>query len=350
LRLWELPLAVLSPGQRETLIDFLTNVFQLPRTAPFVDWRLMEWKYDEARPDWEGSRSYAWMDGDKIGAHACLCPVRYRAGGSEVTGSYLIDWAADRRSPGAGGLLLRKLGGMFQVLLAIGGSEDTQSILPKLGYKQAGEIAFFTRVIRPWRQFRTDPFPRGWKAPLRLARNAAWSMKPAPSVPAGWTCARVPAFAEEHRALLGAEVGFPATCRTPELMNYWLRCPGAALSAFVIQFGGSLKGWFVLAGVGGVVRIADLRVVSSNPQDWEAAYALATRTGLSDPQGCELVAAASTPVGQAAILRNGFRRHHSEPVFLLDAKGVLAPYAPVEIALMESDAAYLYDPGYPYLT
>jgi hypothetical protein len=345
-----MPLESLPPQEREGLVEFLTGVFQLPRTAPFVQPRLMQWKYDDSHPDWQGPRSYAWKDGGRIAAHACLCPVTYRAAGREVPASYLIDWAADRRSPGAGGLLLRKMASLFPVLLAIGGSEDTQKILPKLGYKVGGEISFFARVVRPWRQFRTDPFPRGWKALPRLARNTAWSRSPVPAPPARWTCTRLKDFHASHAALLAAERPHAATRRTPELMNYWLRCPGAAMSAFVVSEGAESRGWFVLSRVEGVLRIADLRVNSADPEHWRAAYALATRTALEDPDACELIAAASTPLAVEAIRRNGFRLRKSEPVFLLDPQGLLLPHAPLEIALIESDAAYLYSREYPYLT
>lgn len=341
-----MPLEVLSPVHREALIDFLTAAFHLPKTAPFVDPRLLSWKYDEPRPDWPSSRSYAWMEDGEIAAHACLCPVTYRVGDREVKASYLIDWAAGRRSPGAGVLLLRKLASSFQVLLAIGGSTDTQQILPRLGYRLAGEIAIFVRVVRPWRQFRTDPFPRGWKAPLRLARNLFWSRAPAPSIPPNETCAPISEFDSSYAPLLRSG----STERTPELMNYWLRCPGAAMSAFLLKGHDGVSGWFVLSRVGGVMRIADLRIRSSDPEQWRSAYAFATQAALADEQGCELIAAASAPLAQNALRRNGFRLHHTEPVYLLDPQSLLIGHAPLDIALIESDAAYLCDPKHPYLT
>jgi hypothetical protein len=244
---------------------------------------------------------------------------------------------------------LRKLASFFPVLLAIGGSEDTIRLLPKLGYRASGEIAFYARVIHPWRQFRSDPFPRRWKAPLRLARNTLWSLEPVRPIPEGWNCTALAAFDESHAILLGAEASSVSTTRTPALMNYLLRCPGARMSAYLIHQEGHLCGWFLLARVPGVVRIADLRVQSSEPQSWQAAYALATQTALADRNSYELVAAASAPIARDAIRHNGFRLHHCDPVFLLDPQGFLAGYQP-EVSLIDSDAAYLYVPGYPYLT
>jgi hypothetical protein len=123
------------------------------------------------------------------------------------------------------------------------------------------------------------------------------------------------------------------------------------MSAFLICRGGNPCGWFVLSRVAGVVRIADLRIHSSEPEHWRAAYTLATRTALAEPDGCELIAAASSPLAAEAIRRNGFRLRRNEPIFLLDPDGFLLPHAPlVEVALIESDAAYLYNPEYPYET
>jgi hypothetical protein len=101
-----LPLAALSPHHREQVIELLCSAFGTGRTTPFLDPELLDWKYDNPRPDWQGSRSYAWIAGEEIAAHACLCPVTYRLpGGRQITGSQFIDWAAGRRVAGAGGLL-----------------------------------------------------------------------------------------------------------------------------------------------------------------------------------------------------------------------------------------------------
>jgi hypothetical protein len=346
-----LPLAALSPRDRARVIELLRGAFGIGQIAPFLDPALLDWKYHQPRPDWPGSRSYAWMAGEEIAAHACICPVTYRLPeGPEIMGSHFIDWAAGRKVAGAGGLLVRKLASMFHVLLAIGGSDDTQQVLPKLGFQAAGKIEFFVRVMRPWRQFRTDPFPRRWKTGPRLARNWLWSRARMPDAPPKWSYSPVTAFDSRHEALLEAPVPFPASRRTPALMNYWLRCPGAAISAYVVSDGSAPKGWFLLSRMAGVMRIADLRVISDEVADWQAAFAVATRAAYQDPLGCELAAAATMPLAAEAIRRNGFRLRKTDPVFVLDSRGVLLRHMPVEITMMESDAAYLYTPEFPYLS
>src|ERR1043166_5483257 len=134
-------------ASRRELTEFLLAAFHLPPGAPFVRSELLRWKYDEPRLDFPGPRSYVCRDGGKeIVAHACVCPVTYNLPTRDVKAAYLIDWGAARSSPGAGTSLLRSMAKKFDVLLAVGGSPDTQTILPKLGYRKVGEMQVFARV------------------------------------------------------------------------------------------------------------------------------------------------------------------------------------------------------------
>jgi hypothetical protein len=321
--------------------------------APFVRPELLRWKYDEPRADYSGPRSYVWKEADgEIAAHACLCPVAYSVPGGTVRASYLIDWAASRASTGAGVSLLRALARNFDVLLAVGGSPDTQSILPKLGYRSGGDLQYFVRVLRAWDQFRTDPFPRGWKAPLRLARNMLWSRAEPPATPEGWSAQPITAFDLSCQPLFAARAlaPFPSTRRTPGLMNYWLACPAAAISAALLRHNGELRGWFVLSRVLGQVRVADLWLDSNSVSDWVAGFSLAGAAAQQDPEAHELVASASIPVAIEAAPLAGLRPHHSDPVFVLDPKSYLGSSPVLNVAPLESDLAYLQDASYPYLT
>jgi hypothetical protein len=340
-----------SADGRQALIDFLLATFRLGPDAPFVSADLMRWKYDEPRPDWSGPRSFVWRDVDAIVAHACLCPVTYSLPSGDISGSYLIDWAAARTSAGAGVALLRSLGRKCDALFAVGGSSETRNILPKLGYRQIGDLRFYARVLRPWRHYRTDPFPRGWKAPLRLARNVVWSRNPAPPPGPGWSARPVQQFDASVLPLFGERAVSRVVCtrRTPELMNYWLRCPGAVWSAALILYDNAARGWYVLARVGGQARIADIWVDSDSAADWTAAYALALSAASRDPQACEVVASASIPPAIEAVQRAGFRFVHAEPIFVLDPKKYFATTAQLNVTFLESDLAYLSNPAYPYL-
>jgi hypothetical protein len=341
-----------DPALREALVSFLLATFRLTSEAPFVRPALVRWKYDDPRPDWSGPRSFIWKDGNAIAAHACLCPVTYGLASGDAAGSYLIDWAASRTSAGAGVKLLRSLAGQCDTLFAVGGSADTRSILPKLGYRHVCDLRFYARVLRPWRQFRTDPFPRRWKAPLRLARNMIWSLAPMPDAPRDWSERKIGTFESSAQHLFDARAdsGFPCSRRSPELMNYYMRCPSAVYTAALLLQTGVARGWYVLSRVGGQVRIADIWVNSVSAADWCAAYTLAARAAGGDPEACELVASASIPPAIEGVTRAGFRFRHAEPVFVLDPRKLFASFQWLNVSFLESDLAYGLDPAYPYLT
>jgi hypothetical protein len=348
-----MPLESLNdPALCETLVSFLLATFRLTPEAPFIQPALLHWKYGEPRPDWSGPRSFIWRDGDAIVAHACVCPVTYTLPTGDVTGSYLIDWAASRTSAGAGVKLLRSLALRGDTLFAVGGSADTLDILPKLGYRRICDLHLYARVLRPWRQFQTDPFPRRWKAPLRLARNIIWSLSPIPEAPRDWSAQRIETFDSSTQLLFDtrAASAFPCSRRTPELMNYYLRCPSAVFAAALLLRAGVPLGWYVLSRVGGQARIADIWVNSDSADDWSAAYTLALRAASSDSEACEVVASASIPPAVEAVTRAGFRFHHAEPVFVLDPRKLFAAAQSLNVAFLESDLAYGFDPAYPYLT
>jgi len=341
-----------DPARRETLVSFLLATFRLTPKAPFVQPALLRWKYDDPRPDWSGPRSFIWKDGNAIAAHACMCPVTYSLPSGDVTGSYLIDWAASRTSAGAGVNLLRSLARHCDTLFAVGGSADTRRILPRLGYRHVCDLRLYARVLRPWRQFRTDPFPRGWKAPLRLARNLIHSLASIPDAPRDWSERRIDTFESSLQPLFDARANSTFLCsrRTPELMNYYMRCPSAVFTAALLLRAGVPLGWYVLSRVAGQTRIADIWVDSGSAADWAAGYILALRAASSDPAAYEIVASASIPPAIDGVTRAGFRFHHAEPVFVLDPRKLFAAAESLNVTFLESDLAYGSDPTYPYLT
>jgi hypothetical protein len=60
-------------------------------------------------------------------------------------------------------LVFRKLAGVVDVLLDIGGSEETKAILPKMGFQHAADMEMFARVVRPWGQFRPGAAVSGFQ-------------------------------------------------------------------------------------------------------------------------------------------------------------------------------------------
>jgi hypothetical protein len=338
-----MPLSFVPTGRDDVpeLLKFLTGAFGLRGDAPFVARDLIEWKYFAPRPYWDGPRSYLLKQDGKLAAHGCAHPAAFVTPRGTVTSTRVIDWAAGAGVPGAGVLLFRKFAALADTLFAVGGSPETQSILPKIGFRRVGELSLYALPVRPLRQFLRRP-QKDARAAARLVRNLAW--RRIPRVGEAQRFSAVPV--ERFISLLepGPAAEFTPARRSPELLNYMQACPGAVFRGFVIREGLNERGHFMLSRVGGQTRIVDIRI----EVDWKAAFALAVREAARDPETCEIAAAASTDRLREAILANGLRPRGAEPVFLYDPKRLLADAAPLSVQLLDGDECYLNNPAYPF--
>ena len=339
-----------SPEDLEAVVPLLLKSFQLPPHAQMVEPALMAWKFFQPRPDWEGGRSYFVRKDTHLIAHGCVFPATFLLASGPVRVNHLGDWAADKTYPGGGFRIWSHLSHLTPVMLTVGGSPATRAMLPKMGYRTAQTWDVYARVVRPWKQFRTDPFPRGWKQPLRVFRNKVWSLR-STAGHAGWSARGVQAFDDSITPLLESRAVLPwiRGARSPELLNYFLSCPAASFSAYLLVSEEKVRGWFLLSRVRHQVRIADIWVESTEPSDWRSAYSVAAEMGVTDPECCEIVAASSIDIARQAIAANGFRHRGAEPVFVYDPKNLLGDL-PLQIEMVDGDAAFFIDPSYPYLT
>jgi hypothetical protein len=255
----------------------------------------------------------------------------------------VIDWAAIPQAPGSGVLLFRKFAALAETLLAVGGSDETRSILPKIGFRRVGELSTYARPVRPFRQFLMRPANQ-WRSDARLARNLVWSRAPLAGLPGSLSAVRVEKFGAIPLPEPSAE--FTPARRSPDLLNYMLACPGAAFSGFVIREGGQARGYFVLSRAGGQTRIADLWTSG----EWPAAVSLAAREAARDRATCEVTAVASVEPLRRAIEANGFQGRGAAPVFLYDPGGLLATAPPLDVQLLDGDECYLNNPADPFWT
>jgi hypothetical protein len=333
------------------LADFLLEVFRLGKGAPMVRPDMMRWKFFDPRPDWDGPRSYLMFRDGRIFAHGCVVPEIFRAPNGRVTSMRVIDWAGSRHVPAAGVLVMQKLSQLTDTVLAIGGSPDAIRTLPRIKFEHRGDVDVFVRVLKPWRQFRTDPFPRGWKAPLRLARNTLRSFRPVPSAPFGWTATEVKRFDDIlSPALIFQPKSFTTTERSVAMLNYMLSCPDGAHAGFVLRQGQQVRGHAILSHILGQTRIAEVWVNSEALEDWQAAFDLATLQASAKKETCEILAVSSIAPGREALRRNGYLFCRKDPIFILDPKQKLAGAPEVNLNMFAGDASYLCVPTYPYET
>jgi hypothetical protein len=308
------------------------------------------WKYFADHPEWTSPRSLAVKEDGQIVAHGGVWPVSLVTPKTEVKAIHLIDWTASRSAVGAGVYLLKKLVGLADMLLTIGGSQDTRNLLPKLGYKRCGELRRYARVVRPWLQFRTTP-GKNWKTPIKFLRNSARALKGIPSVPKGWQASKVTSFTGSiDGGAIGQTTSSTSPLRTAAGLNYLLGCPAARFSGFLVSQAQQLRGYFLLTRVGRQVRIVDIRMNSEDRESWQAICALATHTAAEDPETCEIVAASSIDATGEAWLRAGFVHRRTDQILCYDPRNLVSSGPPLDLNLADGDACILSAPTSPYLS
>ncbi len=299
---------------------FLRRIFQVPATFRTFQPDVLRWKYFAPHPLWEGSRSCVFRKDGEIVAHGCVTPFRWLTAAGPLRASCVIDWAADRSVPGAGLLLFRKIAERFDGLAGIGGSADTRAVLPRAGFRVLQDFAILSRVLRP----AAHHFPRqrlaDWKTPLRLARDVVRSASSTTRTPAGWSATRVANFDSWIQSALPAP-GRPSPSvaeRTPDLLNYALACPAAAMEAYRIQGPDQIRGYLLLSKIKSECRVCDLGVSVSTPESWRVAAALAVTTAQDDANITEIRVGTTAVALRTAFEAAGLRAQPSQPVFYWD--------------------------------
>ncbi|MGB7601056.1 MAG: hypothetical protein WBM24_12175 [Candidatus Sulfotelmatobacter sp.] len=345
-----LQFAASLPSEQTAITEFLRTTFQADHELPSFRPDVFQWKYFSDHPDWHRDRSYVLKNDDGIVAHGGVWPLRLRKPGADADVIHLIDWAASRATVGSGLLLLKKLAALTDVLLTIGGSSDTRSILTKIGYRQVGELKLHARVVRPWLQFRnTRHF--NWKAPLRLLRNARWSLASLQRPSKDWEVTRISQFDSSLEPILNGTVADVFTSqRTTAGLNRMLSCPAADFSAFVLHNSKRPCGYFLLAQVGKQTRIVDLRVDRNDAATWMAACSLAALTALEISDTAEIVAGFSLNVVNEAFAQTGFRSRGSLPVYCYDPKRVLGTAPILELSMLDGDLCFMAGAQNPFWT
>ena len=322
----------------------LLEVFGSPE-----DWRVFQpevlrWKAFHPHPLWTGSRSYVVRAEDRIVAHGCLIPCEVLTGAEPLRGARIIDWAANRKFPGTGSRIFNGILQLLDVVFAVGGSSDTLRILPLIGFQQTQGGAGYARVIRPLRRWRMSS-DSSWKGPARAARDLLRLAKPAHSAGAEWSIRRVTRFDETAAPVMPQAPGpggFMPCRRTPELLNYLLACPAAAMEGYLLFRGGHMAGYAVLSRVGQECRLAEVWIASSGAGDWADAYAVAATAAARAPETTMLTARAFSPVLSASLEGAGFRTTTVEPLFRKERQPDTWPDdRMIELGMLDDDYFYL---------
>src|SRR5579863_590564 len=330
-----------AENEIEDVARFLRAIFgAAPDHAPFRT-GVLRWKGFAPHPLWSGSRSYVYRDGETIRAHGCVTPIEWMHAGGVTRTACVVDWAADRSAPGLGMLLYRGVAQMLDGVTGIGGSDDARRVLPRAGFRQIAEMPVFTRVIRPLALHgnrRVD-----WKTPIRLARDWRRALRPLPTPGPEWRAQRVERF-DGWVAPALPEPGRPSAVvsrRSPELLNYWLDCPAAAMEGYRVHGPAGQSAYFLVSKRDGECRICDAGVSSADAAAWNAAIALAVRTAAADRAVRVVKMATSAALMGRALTSLGFHIERREPVFYWDSSKKGWPAGELSMTFAENDFFYL---------
>ncbi len=338
-----------TPADAPAIAAFLGRIFEAGADEPIVDTRMMEWKYWRQRPGWEGSRSYVLERGGVIVAHGAAWPSKIVAD-SAVPAFFLIDWAASTDTPGAGVSLVKHMTKIVPVVFLYGGTEIALKMRSAIGFRARNDVHTMALPVRPLRQILSSN-RWNWKTPARLTRNFMWSRRKAR--PGGdWRAQPVaPSELSQSSApwpVAGPRVMYPE--RNPELFQYLSGCPLMGAAFFLAIRGAVPAGYFCLTFPQGQARIADAWAASGEVEDWTQLYRLAIQESCQRPGVNEVTAAALDEVSLRALEQCGFHCRSVDPVQLYDPKGQVPAMKPLQVQLIDGDAAFRNTAHPDYLT
>ncbi len=242
-----------SPAQRDSIARLLTQTIGIDAEQE----AFQRWKYWDPHPLFPNSRSYVLLDGETIVAHGCSWPVRLQGTFGELPCMHLIDWAAERKVPGAGMQVLRLCQKEVGAVFSIGGSDMTRKILPAFGFKACNSISFLYRPLRPISPALRRA-PRDWKMPARVLRNIGRYMFPRVSMTAGWSVSRIEP-SEIPKPLFPHSLADEAVSqRSPELLAHVMSCPVFQdAGCYVLRQMNVAMAYFCLVSLRGQARLVD---------------------------------------------------------------------------------------------
>jgi hypothetical protein len=301
-----------TPRDEAQIIELLSRAFSVDPGAHFLEPALVRWKYWEPRADCPESRSLVVEKEGRIVAHVGLWPVTLGTGERSERGVHMIDWASEAQAPGSGLSLLQRLTKSYDFIYCVGGTQMTQSILPRFGFRTVAEAVTWGRPLRPLRQMLRHQ-KSYFRSPGRFARKAWWSLSPPRAAGPGWAAVPSPSGGIDDRV----DSAVPACERGEAFFAYLRHCPAIRCLTFHLMREGRKTGWLALA-VGRVqTRVAGIWLENPSPANWRTAFLLAQRAAVRYTDTFEIIARCSTEASAAGAEQAGMRMGRRAPVFLL---------------------------------
>jgi hypothetical protein len=307
-----------SPADRPRIIELLTESLGLSEAAIELDPGLLQWKYWNSHPLFDGSRSHVIEKEEKLVAHGCIWPIQLLTSSGRPMCFHLIDWAARRDAPGTGMRVLRRCGAGLTANFSIGGSAMTQQIRPLVGFKPHNPMWILTRQLVPVLSRVVDK-----RTPARvvryLLRYLIWFFSRQVSLPAGWNVAILEPSEIPESLWPMASPGVAVSMRSPALLEHVMKCPAIEKSLCCVLYRHSEPiAYLFLIQVGKQLRLADYGPAGLDEQTGimvgQAAQQLARSLF---PSATEFMAATSETDVLAGLLRAGLRIRREGPIHVL---------------------------------
>lgn len=310
---------------------------------PHTELAHLHWKYWRERSDWSGSRSFVLTNGRDLLAHGAVVPGTVQWGSHQARMIHMIDWAARRDAIGAGVLLMKHVGRMTDFLLGVGGSKDTLSIMPRIGYRQWGAVRGYVRTLDP-RGILQRPTRSRWKRAPRMVRSALWCITAPRRDLGGWVARRIGIEQIDQIApvLPVQRPGLSVFGRSAALMRHVLACPIVSVELYALERDGRIGGYFLLSYAPGQARLADCWMKSEDPADWRALAHAAVHEAKRHGGMAELTAWASRPEFARVLQACGFHGRLKMPIYVRASGDEAVPQECPRVQMLESDEFYLY--------
>jgi hypothetical protein len=302
----------------------------------------LKWKYWQERFDWPGARSFVAASGSEIFAHSGLVPGVCIWNNHRTTVIHMIDWAASPSMVGAGVATMRRIRGLADALIGVGGSQSTRQAFRIFGFRPCGTTTLYLRALRPLLGLK-DRTHWNWKTLPEFGRNVLSALT-APAVRCGgWHAPRIEGEQAHSIAsvLPSARANMTVLERSIASLRYFLDCPIAPMVLHSLEKDGQRRGYFLLSIAAGQARLVDCWVDSEDPGDWRALVDCAVQVALQTPGIAELVTLSSDPMLSQCLRESGFRAKWTEAIQILPNVEDASIPTNLRFQMLDSDAAYL---------
>jgi hypothetical protein len=309
-----------TPGDGPQIAALAQRVLGVAPDNPMFTPEHMHWKYWRPWPDGPGTRSFVLTRNGQIVAHAGVLPLVTSGSPTGLSLLHPFDWASEPNSIGAGAALLKRLAGLADGLLIVGGSASTQRMAKPLGFRAAGEVSCHAWRVPAARELGTLSTSEH-QAPGALPSPAAHDPDPDGCfTPPGWLRFR----------------------RTPERLSTLTSCPALQFESHAVSQHGALLGGFVLAFAPFQARVAAFWCRSERQSDLVALLQVARERASAHENVEEVVCMTNLPAECQALAAAGFQACPGVPMFVLAPGTRLSAATRLVFQMLDGDLAFLH--------